>query len=52
MVMIKELEAILEDPIEGMIEIQPDGSVEWVEGKAHHAKPKIITLNEALDSTY
>ena len=48
---IAELETILaDDP--GSIEIQPDGSVKTVEGNPKHAKPKILTLRQALGDTY
>ena len=48
---IAELEQILA-AAPGSMEIQPDGSVISVEGKPVHAKPKILTLREALGDTY
>lgn len=48
---IEELEAILaEKP--GLIEILPDGSVKTVDGEPVHAKPKVLTLRQALGDTY
>ncbi len=49
---IAELEAILDDSNAGVIEIQPDGSVVTVDGEPVHAKPKILTLRQALGDTY
>lgn len=49
---IAELEAMLEREDDLSIEIQPDGSIRAVEGKPHHAVPKIVTIQEALGSEY
>ena len=50
---IAELEAMLSrEDGELSIEIQPDGSVRAVEGKPHHAVPKVVTMGEALGSDY
>ena len=50
---IAELEAILADSDAlGSIEIQPDGSIKVVKGDPKHAKPKILTLRQALGDAY
>ena len=46
---IEEIEAILEEDA-GLIEIQPDGSIDVRQAK--HAKPKIRTLGEVLGDSY
>ncbi len=46
-----ELEAALDED-DLAIEIQPDGSIMTVKGKPQHAKPRILTLQQALDGTY
>lgn len=48
---IEELETILADN-PGSIQIEPDGSVTVVAGKPEHAKPKILTLRQALGDSY
>lgn len=48
---IEELEAILDGP-EGMIEIQPDGTIVWIKDDPNHAKPKIYTMREVLGDSY
>lgn len=50
---IAELEAILNDPEERDIEIQPDGSIIAVpKGTANNATPKIITSKYANAEFY
>ena len=48
---IEELEAIL-DGAPGSIELQQDGSIRVVDGKPRHAKPRILTLKQALGGSY
>jgi len=50
---IAELEAILDDPEEMDIEIQPDGSIRAVpKGTKQDAKPRIITSKYAAAEFY
>ena len=50
-VTIEELEAILDDA-PGSIELQQDGSIKAIDRKPRHAKPRILTLKQALGGSY
>ena len=49
---IKELEAILEDPKVGTIEIMPDGSIRTIKGDEVATLRKKLALAEAQNTRY